>query len=137
MTLPDIPFALRKIDHIVLKALDVSNMAEFYITVLGCTLEREVAGAGLLQLRAGECLIDIIDAQSDFALRTGSPPNGDSPTVDHICLRVQPWDDEAILSHLTSHSVRFGQIELRYGADGHGPSLYLQDPENNWIELKG
>ena len=30
-----------------------------------------------------------------------------------------------------------GEIARRYGADGHGPSLYLTDPDGNTVELKG
>ena len=30
-----------------------------------------------------------------------------------------------------------GDVGLRYGAEGEGPSLYLQDPEGNTVELKG
>ena len=30
-----------------------------------------------------------------------------------------------------------GETARRYGADGHGPSLYLTDPDGNTVELKG
>ena len=33
--------------------------------------------------------------------------------------------------------VQHGEVGTRYGATGQGPSVYLEDPEGNNIELKG
>lgn len=52
------PFALRDIDHVVLRARDVQALVEFYVEVLGCSCER-VSG-DLTHLRAGRALIDIV-----------------------------------------------------------------------------
>lgn len=131
------PIQLAKIDHLVLKVHDLDRMSAFYIDVLGCKLDREAGSFGLAQLRAGASLIDLLDARSDFGLRSGSPPDGKAPNMDHFCLKVQPWDGEAILAHLDAHGVQHGPIETRNGADGAGPSLYLTDPEGNSVELKG
>jgi extradiol dioxygenase family protein len=30
-----------------------------------------------------------------------------------------------------------GPVVSRYGAEGDGPSLYVNDPEGNTVELKG
>jgi hypothetical protein len=30
-----------------------------------------------------------------------------------------------------------GAVKPRYGAEGEGPSVYIEDPEGNTIELKG
>jgi glyoxylase I family protein len=38
---------------------------------------------------------------------------------------------------LSERGVRIGELGVRYGADGFGPSLYLFDPEGNMVELKG
>jgi glyoxylase I family protein len=57
--------------------------------------------------------------------------------MDHLCLRIDHYDAEAIAAHLIAHGVRLGSEGRRYGADGFGPSLYLFDPEGNMIELKG
>jgi glyoxylase I family protein len=54
-----------------------------------------------------------------------------------MCLRIEPFDVDAIKAHLTVHGARPGEPALRYGADGYGPSLYLFDPEGNMVELKG
>ena len=57
--------------------------------------------------------------------------------MDHLCLRVEPFDAEALKAHLTQHGARPGNAVERYGAEGLGPSLYLFDPEGNMVELKG
>jgi glyoxylase I family protein len=54
-----------------------------------------------------------------------------------VCLQVQPWDTDAIRTHLQQHEVVVGDVVPRYGALGMGPSLYFSDPEGNIIELKG
>jgi catechol 2,3-dioxygenase-like lactoylglutathione lyase family enzyme len=35
------------------------------------------------------------------------------------------------------HGVEPGEVALRYGAEGNGPSLYVRDPDGNTVELKG
>jgi len=30
-----------------------------------------------------------------------------------------------------------GEVARRYGAEGQGPSIYIQDPDGNTVELKG
>ena len=57
--------------------------------------------------------------------------------MDHICLQIKPWDVNAISTHLNVHGVEPGIIANRYGAEGNGPSMYINDPEGNSIELKG
>ena len=57
--------------------------------------------------------------------------------LDHLCLRVAPFDVSAIAAHLAAHGVRCGEEASRYGAEGQGPSVYLHDPEGNGVELKG
>ena len=57
--------------------------------------------------------------------------------MDHLCLRVQPFDGAAIAEHLRAHGVAPGDVVSRYGAEGEGPSMYISDPEGNVVELKG
>ena len=57
--------------------------------------------------------------------------------MDHYCLRLATFDEKQIADHLKRHGVQPGKVESRYGAMGHGPSMYLTDPDGNTIELKG
>jgi catechol-2,3-dioxygenase len=38
---------------------------------------------------------------------------------------------------LRAHGIEAGEVKRRYGAEGNGPSLYIEDPEGNVVELKG
>ena len=127
---------IREIDHIVIRATDVEVMARFYCDVLGCSVEKEQRDLGLTQLRAGRSLIDLLQvgARLDHA-ENGVPGTGRN--MDHVCLRIDPFDAEALKAHLAGHGARLGELGLRYGADGYGQSLYLFDPEGNMVELKG
>jgi glyoxylase I family protein len=112
-------------------------MVDFYCDVLGCRLERELDEAKLAQLRAGNSLIDLVDAGGPLGRQSGGAPDHQAPNLDHFCLQVQPWDRDAIRKYLRAHDVEVDEIVTRYGATGHGPSLYIRDPEGNRLELKG
>jgi glyoxylase I family protein len=130
----DSPIRIREIDHVVLRTRDLPRLQRFYCDVLGCTLERELADFGLTQLRAGRSLIDLIDITLP---RHAELSAGPGRNMDHFCLRVEPFDAEAIGAHLRRHGVRPGDVTSRYGAEGQGPSIYLDDPDGNLLELKG
>ena len=127
------PFSIVGIDHIVLRAREPGRVVAFYRDVLGCALEREQPDIGLTQLRAGRSLIDVVP---EVALAGASPGAGPGRNLDHLCLTIRPFDGEKLRAYLTSRGVSIGQIASRYGAEGEGPSLYLQDPEGNGVELK-
>ena len=125
------------IDHVVIRAADVEAMIAFYRDVLGCPVERRVEDLGLIQLRAGRSLIDLVDVSGTLGKAGGAGPGAEGRNMDHLCLRIEPFDEAALRAHLASHGVTVGELASRYGAEGQGPSLYIQDPEANTVELKG
>ena len=131
------PFALQQIDHVVLRVSDAPAMVDFYCNVLGCSVERRQEEIGLIQLRAGRSLIDLVPVDSKLGRMGGVAPGAEGRNMDHLCLRAEPFDREAIVAHLQAHDVRIGEFGSRYGAEGEGPSQYLFDPEGNLVELKG
>lgn len=131
------PFRLEHLDHVVLRAYDIPVMLAFYCDVLGCTVERRQEELGLVQLRAGASLIDLVSIEGKLGRQGGAGPGTAGHNMDHLCLSVEGFDETAILSHLKAHGVRIGEIGSRYGARGEGPSIYLFDPQGNMIELKG
>ena len=133
----DIPFHVRHIDHLVLRVRDAEAMRAFYCDVLGCREERRQDEIGLVQLRAGTSLIDLVTLGGKLGRMGGAGPGVEGRNVDHFCLRVDPFDRAAVLAHLQAHGVRVGDYGSRYGAEGEGPSQYLFDPEGNLVELKG
>jgi catechol 2,3-dioxygenase-like lactoylglutathione lyase family enzyme len=128
---------IREIDHLVLRVVDLGAMVRFYCDVLGCTVEREQAEIGLTQLRAGRSLIDLVTVDGKIGAVGGRAPGAEGRNMDHFCVRVEPFDADAIRAHLAQHGVEAGPVETRYGAEGEGPSIYLHDPEGNLVELKG
>jgi glyoxylase I family protein len=131
------PFAILGLDHVVLRARDMAGLERFYCEVIGCALERRQAAFGLVQLRAGRTLIDLVDVAGPIGREGGAPPGREGHNLEHFCLRIEPFDPAAIAAHLRSHGVEPSAVESRYGADGQGPSIYLLDPEGNRVELKG
>lgn len=128
---------IREIDHIVLRVMQLDAMIRFYCDVLGCRIERRQDEIGLVQLRAGSALVDLVPVDGKLGKMGGAAPGREGRNLDHVCFRVEPFDEAAIRAHLAAHGVQAGPAESRYGAEGEGPSIYLQDPEHNTIELKG
>ena len=129
---------IKKLDHIVIRANDAERLVEFYCAVLGCTVERELAPEiGLVQLRAGDALVDIVAVDSEIGRQGGAAPGKGGRNMDHFCVRLETFEEEAIRDHLAKHHVVGSKLESRYGAEGNGPSIYIQDPEGNTVELKG
>lgn len=130
-------FNILGLDHVVLRCANLARQQRFYREVLGCTLEREREDLGMVQLRAGSALIDLVDIEGEIGRKGGAGPGKGGRNLDHFCLRIEPFDPGALTAHLIRHGVMPGEIKPRYGADGQGPSLYLSDPEGNTVELKG
>jgi glyoxylase I family protein len=126
------------IDHLVLRTANRAEMVRFYETVLGCRVERTLPPeTGLTQLRAGNALIDIVDVDSELGRAGGGPPGRRGNNLDHYCLQLEPISQDQLRAWLESHGVSCGEFEIRYGATGFGPSLYIQDPDGNIVELRG
>jgi glyoxylase I family protein len=128
---------VRDIDHLVLRVSDLPRMLRFYRDVLGCAVERDRQDLGLVQLRAGRSMIDLVPVQGPIGRQGGAVPGAQGRNVDHFCLRVEPFDAETIRRELQAHGFEPGPVEMRYGAEGNGPSIYVSDPEGNVVELKG
>ena len=130
-------FRIREIDHLVLRVVDLDRMLGFYCGALGCTVERRQDEIGLVQLRAGRSLIDLVPVDGKLGRMGGAAPGGEARNMDHFCLRVEPFDEPGIRRQLEALGIVVGPLASRYGAEGEGPSIYLTDPEGNGVELKG
>jgi glyoxylase I family protein len=127
---------IREIDHVVIRTADPDSLTRFYCDVLGCSVEKEQRDLGLVQLRAGRSLIDLLTVGAKIDRADNGTP-GAGRNMDHLCLRIEAFDADALKAHLQAHGARVGEQGVRYGADGFGPSLYLFDPDGNMVELKG
>jgi glyoxylase I family protein len=128
---------IRHIDHLVLRVVNLEAMLRFYRDALGCTIERRQDEIGLIQLRAGSALIDLVPTSGKLGRAGGAAPGAEGRNMDHFCLRVEPFDEAAIREQLARHGFSAGPVEQRYGAEGEGPSMYATDPDGNVVEFKG
>jgi glyoxylase I family protein len=127
--MPSVPFRIAEIDHVVLRCTDQPRMLDFYTRILGLNEERRIEQIGLIQLRAGSSMIDLVPAKGAV--------EQDSRNVEHFCLGVDAPDMNVLSSYLREHSVDvMGPPEMRYGAHGMGLSIYIHDPAGNVVELK-
>jgi glyoxylase I family protein len=127
------------IDHVVLRVRDLSRMVDFYEGVLGCRVVHRQDELGLVHLRAGESLVDLVDVAGVLGKKGGPAPGAGGTTannMDHLCLRVADFDAESIRLELQKQGVDVENAAERYGASGKALSVYLRDPEGNGLELR-
>lgn len=129
-------FAVLGLDHLVLRVVDMARAIAFYRDVLGGREERRLEQYALVQIRLGRSLIDLVDAARGIG--KGAPPAGpEQANLHHFCLRIEPFDPAGLRRHLEAHGIAWEEPAERYGADGHGLSIYIRDPDGNQVELKG
>jgi catechol 2,3-dioxygenase-like lactoylglutathione lyase family enzyme len=116
------------LDHVVLRVADIDRAIHFYEAVLGLHVERRLAEIGLVQLRAGTSMIDLVPRTED---------EDDGRNMDHFAVRIAEMDVPALTAHLKRHGIDAGEVRRRYGAEGYGSSIYITDPDGNTVELKG
>ena len=128
--------AIAALDHVVLRVSDLERAKAFYRDVLCCPVEKWQPELGLLQLRAGAALIDLVPLDGKLGREGGAGPGAEGRNLDHFCVRLETFDEAALRAHLAVHGVECGEVVQRYGAEGDGPSLYIKDPDGNTVELK-
>ncbi|MCG8413015.1 MAG: VOC family protein, partial [Pseudomonadales bacterium] len=66
----------------------------------------------------------------------GKPPQQNGRNMDHVCLRIAPMEEAELTKFLNQQGIDTPEFAKRYGAEGYGRSLYINDPEANVVELK-
>ena len=130
------PFALEGIDHVVLLVDDMAAARAFYLEVIGCTVEKELPQYGMLQLRAGASLVDLVDIAGEPGA-WARPPAPGGRNVDHVCLATGPCGEGAMRAWLAARGVAIIEEGVNNGARGESLSFYVKDPAGNTIELTG
>jgi catechol 2,3-dioxygenase-like lactoylglutathione lyase family enzyme len=126
--LGDPALRIKGLDHIVLRVADIDRAIAFYGEVLGCPIERRLPEIGLVQLRAGAAMIDLVPRTED---------EDEGRNMDHFAVQIAAMDVAALSAHLRRHGIDPGEVRRRYGAEGYGSSIYITDPDGNTVELKG
>ena len=88
-------FAVQRIDHVVLRVRDAQRMIAFYEQALGMKVERRLESIRLVQMRAGDSLLDLVVTEDTAIGRN----------MDHVCFRVEPFDPAAIRARLAPFGI--------------------------------
>ncbi len=140
LTMSNRPFEIARLDHLLLRTTNLEKLLSFY-QLLGCTIERDAREKmGMLQLRLGESMIDLVDVNGMVGKMgdDGAAPAKDGRNLDHFAVRIEPFDQQKILDFCTAHESEATAMPIPLlGADGLGPAIYIKDPEGNRVELKG
>ena len=130
-------FTMTAMDHIVLNVRDMDSTLDFYTNVLGLQPER------LEAFREGKVPFPSVRINADTVIDLFpiAPDQGDtSPQrsdLNHFCLVLNKDDMPKFMSHLQAHNVGITEGPgTRWGAHGHGTSIYFCDPEQRRIEVR-
>ena len=133
----DHPIRMRGLDHVVLRVADLERAKVFYRDVIGCPEEKWQPELGLMQMRCGTSLIDLVDVNGKLGREGGALAGAEGRNMDHFCITLMAFDEAALRAHLNQHGVDPGEIAaVRYGSEGYGRSFYIKDPDGNTLELK-
>ena len=117
------------LDHLVLTTAHEQACIDFYVDVLGMTLE--TFGAGRRALRFGSQKINLHVQGREFEPKANTPVPG---SLDLCFIADRPLD--AVIARL--QSLRVPIVEgpvLRTGAVSRLRSVYVRDPDLNLIEI--
>ena len=56
--------------------------------------------------------------------------------MDHFALKIEPFNKAEIRQHSQGYGFKAKEVVERNGADGVGPSIYIDDANGNRVELK-
>jgi len=129
------PWTRLALDHVVIRVADLERMVAFYRDVLGLEVVHRQDALGLVHLRAGNTLLDLLWIGGKLG-GGGLAPDHGRPNLDHFCLSISPWDEAAVVAHLAKHRIVVDPARTRFGSSGEAPSLYLTDPEGNGVEIR-
>ena len=131
------PIRIAKLDHVVLRVADIEKSIHFYRDILGCPEARTRPDSGLYQYQAGASMIDLVPLDSPGGRRSGYGPPSEGRNMEHFALTIETIDEAALRRYLAENGVKIVKSGRRFGADGYGPSIYIEDPDGNEVELKG
>lgn len=119
---------IKGIDHIVITVSDINKAAEFYVGLLGMSLDMN---GGRAALKFGSQKINLHKFAGEFKPAAKNPTFG---SVD-ICL-IADAKIEDIRNELIEKGVKFElDVVDRTGAQGAMKSLYLRDFDGNLVEI--
>ncbi len=117
---------IERIDHLNLTVADIDRSVDFYRHVLG--MEIETMGEGRAALHFGDQKIHLDAAGSPAAM------NADKRMPAHICF-VSATPIAEVKAQLEACGIAVRMEGPRAGAIGKIQSVYIDDPDQNSIEI--
>ena len=130
-------FDVLGIDHIVLRCTSLAAMETFYCGLLGFEVAKRNEPLGLVHLRAGSAMIDLVSLDGPLGRSGGAAAGQEGRNLDHFCLRVSPFDAAGLMKDFQARGLAPSELRTRFGGEGDGLSFYIRDPEGNRVEIKG
>jgi catechol 2,3-dioxygenase-like lactoylglutathione lyase family enzyme len=118
---------VHELDHIVLNVTDVERSLAWYTGLVGLAPDRVDAW------RAGEVPFPSVRVNDRTIIDLFEVPRT-GENMNHVCLVVDRSDVDA-----AANDDRFDVVDgpgNRWGARGHGWSVYVVDPDGNTVELR-
>ncbi len=123
---------IQRIDHLNLTVADIDRSVEFYQRVLG--MKTESMGEGRAALYFGEQKIHLDAAKGPDATGGAMAMSGEKRMPAHICFITEAPMAE-VTAHLEDCGVPVRMQGPRAGAIGTIQSVYIDDPDQNSIEI--
>jgi catechol 2,3-dioxygenase-like lactoylglutathione lyase family enzyme len=123
---------IERIDHLNLTVADINRSVEFYQRVLG--MKTENMGEGRAALYFGQQKIHLDAAKGLDANGGPMAISGEKRMPAHICFITDAPMGE-VTAHLESCGVPVRMQGPRAGAIGTIQSVYIDDPDQNSIEI--
>ena len=79
------PFSLAALDHVVLRVPDMRKALAFYGDVLGARVERTIERFGMVQLRTGDSIIDLVDVNTAWLRTEGRSVPKAATSTTSVC----------------------------------------------------
>ena len=117
---------IERIDHLNLTVADINRSVAFYQSVLG--MQVEIMGEGRAALHFGQQKIHLDAAGEE------RPMGREKRMPAHICFITEALVED-VLAHLEQCGVPVRMKGPRAGAVGTIQSVYIDDPDQNSIEI--
>lgn len=127
------------LDHFVINAVDVDRMLTFYTQILGLPGERVNAfHNGEVPFPSVRISADTVIDLFPKSLWQGSKIDEiGRPNMNHFCLATSEEAWQGLRERLIQkgYPLKEGPVK-RWGAHGSGCSIYFDDPEGNYFEVR-
>jgi catechol 2,3-dioxygenase len=124
---------IKGLGEVALRVNDLDTMQQFYEDVVGLELMQRFPSSAFFKIADGYAgHTQILALFNRTSQHPDVPVSAEHSTIDHIAFAIAQSDFEAEKSRLESHGL---EVRMADHAWVHWRSMYVQDPEDNTVEL--